>query len=403
MDNHPHRLSLLWATAFALSIPATTTAEIFDDKQGGRRRGSMRNLSGNPPAQSPYFRLTVFDPETYAATCGDPVDPVDGTVAPPVCHQLSGGFDHVAAGTGLRNAGFGTISVRGVPAGAVLIAARLFWSVLAGDDTAIEDGGQFMEVFFRGHRVSGERVEIIDELCWGNGGYSVHYSADVTRLIPGVMNGDYPVTGFPSSVTDGSDPMRDAEVAALPLAQGVTAVLIYSHPEAVGRVYLHEGAALLADGLDLDLELVPAVPAEGAPIVRHTRIGGDGQTWDGEPLPVYATYLSNGPEDPAELQIRGPGSPVNPSPDWQGQDGAPIPGLWDTQSDELWAPLLEGGAESYVLRWAPVIDDGGVDPMPMPLASGSGAIPLKDGVPPEPDGPAYDCVYVGAVAMTTTY
>ncbi len=405
MHTNHVRISSFLTAMLALLLLIATPAAAIDDKQGGRRRGSMRNLSGNPPVQFPQFRLTVFDPDIFAATCIDPVDAANGTPGP-VCLDLPGGMDHVAAGTALRNTGSGWLNLRGGPAGAVLIAARLFWSVIADESIAVEDDGRTMEVTFEGHRVIGERVGVIDELCWQTAGYSVHYSADVTGLIPGAINGSYQITGVPSSVTDGHDPFQDLENPQLPWAQGASLITIYSHPDAVGRVYLHEGAALLIDSFDLALELSPPVPPGGATVVRHTRIGGDGQTTDGEPLPVFATFLGSGPEDPTEIQIRGPGSPIDPSPDWQGQDGAPVPRLWDTQSDELWGPLLAGGAESYSLRWQAVIE--APDPVPIPLPAMT--IPNKDEapapappVPPEPESLAYDCVYLGAAVMTTTY
>ncbi len=394
MHTNDQRSFGILAATLALTLAVAPAMAVAFEEKGGRRRGSMRNLNGNPPSQIPVFRLTVFDPELFAATCVDPIDAAGG-VAGPVCRQLIGGLDHAAAGIGLRNAGSGTVALRGAPTGAVPIAARLFWSVIGDDTMAAEEDGEFMDISFEGHRVQGERVAAMDELCWGSGGYSVHYSADVGRLVPDAINGDYRIGGVPSSVTDGHDPYDDFENPPLPWAQGASLIVVYSHPDAVGRVYLHEGAALLIDALDLDLDLsMLPPPAAGATVIRHTRAGGDGQTHDGEPLAPFATFLSNGPDDPAELQIRGPGSPLDPSPDWQGQDGAPVPGLWDTQSDEPWGPVLDGGAESYTLRWVSMIE--AIEPPPEPPP---GTAPL----PPEPEEQLYDCVYVGAVAMTTTY
>jgi len=157
---------------------------------------------------------------------------------------------------------------------------------------------------------------------------------------------------------------------------------------------------MLTSALDLILPLSPPLPDDTAMIVRHTRIGGDGQTRDGEPLPPYATFLAGDTGNSDEVQIHGPESPIDLSSDWQGRDGAPSPGLWDTQTDELWLPLTPIDPNNYSLRWVALTEPG-------PIEQDSGSTPLKATVPippgedpPEPQ--LYDCVYVTAIVMTTT-
>lgn len=397
MHRHHFRLLIAAVAALFLAEAVAASGAAIEDKMGGRRRGSFRSLSGNPDAVPSMFRHTVFDPDLFAATCVPPADATAGTGEGPMCRELRGAFDHVAAGIGLRHAGFGSIALRGAPSGAAVIAARLFWSIIADQQIAEEADGSSMGVSFQGHGVTGERVGATEELCWESGGFSVHYSADVTHLVPDAVNGDYEVSGVPTTVTDGHDPFHDLENPALPWAQGASLIVVYTHADAGGRVDLHEGAELLTNVLELELDLSPPLPEEGATVVRHTRIGGDGQTHDGEPLFAYATFLGQDQENGATLQIRGPGSALDPSPDWQGRDGAPLPGLWDTQSDEPWAPLLGSGAASYRVWWQAVTEGGGEGTSAARILT-----KLEDPEPPPPEPEPYDCVYVGAVVMTTT-
>ena len=93
---------------------------------------------------------------------------------------------------------------------------------------------------------------------------------------------------------------------------------------------------------------------------KHTRIGGDGQTWDGVDG-MLPTTTSLGTELIA-TQIRGPGSLLDPQSDWQGNDGAPATQLWDTQSSEYWTPdesaesILPGGADDYRVGYGTTVE-----------------------------------------------
>ncbi|MEM7356756.1 MAG: hypothetical protein AAF657_38425 [Acidobacteriota bacterium] len=400
MHTRSHRLGAVAAMTLALAIliPQGAGADRF--KQGGRRGGSFNSLNGDPsigPLMT--FQLKAYDPDLFLATCIDPVEAATNGTPGTVCQTLLGGFDHVAAGVGLRHAGFGTIGLRGAPTGATVISAHLLWSVIG--DTALATGtdGLSMEVGFQGQQVSGTRVGEVMETCWETGGHAIHYSADVTHLVPEAINGDYQIAGLPSSVTDGRNPLHDSQDPPLPWAEGASLTVVYTHPNATGRVYYHEGAALLIDSLDLSLDLSPPLESGNATVIRHTRIGGDGQTWDGGPILPYITLLGNDLINPTDIQIRGPGSAFDPSSDWQGQDGAPVPGLWDTQSDELWQTLAGPEIDNYTVRWMSV-SGGGVDSG----GQAASAMVFKAAAPEPPPQEAelYDCVYIGAVVMTTS-
>ena len=116
----------------------------------------------------------------------DEVEPVPGTdpVADPAAATpnptLPGGVDHAAAGTGTRNAGFGTIRLRGVPAGATILRAWLYWGTVyalpvPNSATAI----------FNGTTVTGQRINAPTlEPCWlFNNAKFAAFRANVKPLI----------------------------------------------------------------------------------------------------------------------------------------------------------------------------------------------------------------------------
>ena len=113
----------------------------------------------------------------------------------------------MAAGTSLRNRGFGTINLTGVPVGATITKAYLVWSVLNSVESANLKVGTF-----KGVNITGSKAGEGADPCWGAGsGYS--YRADVTSLVTG--NGAYALTNFASGQTDGADPWVSGSVAPM--------------------------------------------------------------------------------------------------------------------------------------------------------------------------------------------
>jgi len=290
--------------------------------------------------------------------------------------QLPGGLDHVAAGTGLRNTGWGTIQLRGTPPGAVPVAAWLYWAAIPsppGDPTA-------GDATFDGVPLDGELVGVTLAPCWPQAGLLAAYRAPVLELLNEDLVGDYPVRVRLSSVADGRDPWGAAP-ARPPFAEGASLVVVYAHDSVprASRFYLHHGAHLLLDELTFHHPLDPPLPA--AAELRHTRIGADGQRRAGDdPTAPFATEIAFDPAGypAAWLAIRGPGSPIDPGSDWLGVDGGPINQLWDTQVTGFPATALPSstvaGVTSYQLRYR--------------------ALPPADG------RFGYDCVGVVAHALT---
>ena len=85
---------------------------------------------------------------------------------------------YTSAGIGMRNLGYGTIDLSGIPDGAI-------------DGTA----------------VTGTQWASGDSPCWWTAGANFAYEADVSSLVHG--NGAYDLSGFSSGDTNGQDPWDD--------------------------------------------------------------------------------------------------------------------------------------------------------------------------------------------------
>lgn len=281
--------------------------------------------------------LCAVDPERTDINCVDPPN---------------GGFDHAAAGTGLRNTGSGAIQLRGVPVGAVPMAAWIYWGLIASSE---ESPQSLATAWFDGRQLTGVEVGTADEPCWHPVGGAQFYThrASVLRFLRAGINGIYTVQTQLSAITTGTDPWLDT--GSPPFAEGATLIVLYSHPNVPidSLVYLSHGAAFLNDALEIDHDLDPPLPP-GVCAFRHTRAGGDGQSsWEEQTLLSIDTKIGV----PSNLvAVRGPVSSINPDADWQGTDGGPKNQLWDTQTSELTGSqlaMLSGGVDSYRVRYEP--------------------------------------------------
>jgi hypothetical protein len=129
---------------------------------------------------------------------------------------VTGGY--VAAGTGLRNRGYGTITISGIPAGASVKAAYLVWDILDNSQESSLANG-----VFNGAAIQGTFIGSGGSPCWPPSN-NFAYFADVTSLVTG--NGAYSLTGFASGATDASDPWNAGSPP--PEAEGASLVVIYS-------------------------------------------------------------------------------------------------------------------------------------------------------------------------------
>ncbi len=224
-------------------------------------------------------------------------------------YQLKGGY--VAGGISLRNRGFGKIKISGIPKGAKVKGAYLFWSVLHNSETAALKKGKFA-----GKKIKGTKVGSGDSPCWTQSSKGYAYRANVTKKVKG--NGTYALKGFASGNKNAVDPWTESKV---PQAEGASLVVVYKKARyPLTKVILASGYAEVSTG-DTASRTLPFGFAATNPVgaVKTTFIGGDGQSADE------------------------PASTVNgiavPEADWDGTDG-PTPAysqgnLWDTDTANL--------------------------------------------------------------------
>jgi hypothetical protein len=215
--------------------------------------------------------------------------------------DVNGGY--VAAGVGLRNRGAGTITLSGIPSGAVVQAAYLYWSVLGG----AAEPATFRSATIDGTPVTGTKVGSGPAPCWSTVTTGYAYRATVTTLVGG--NGVYALSGFASGVTSGADAFSTAEVP--PLTDGASLVVVFrksTYP--LTRVVIADGYGMVntAAGLTATIPFGFAATTPAGQ-VQTTFVGGDGQqnltepasTINGEAIP-QADWDGTDPPSPAGSQ-----------------------------------------------------------------------------------------------------
>lgn len=222
-------------------------------------------------------------------------------------YGLRGGY--VAAGTGMRNRGWGRIWLYGIPRGARVFKAFLYWSIVDQYQWTSHQWGNFA-----GKWIKGDYIGADHQPCWTTDDRSAYsYRADVTSLVKG--NGTYSLWGFKSGQTDGADPWSSGSTP--PLLEGASLVVLFEkswYPWT--RIAIWDGAATLRSGV-----------AENA----YIQVGGFTAT---NPVgPAYTTFVL------ADGQSSGVGvtGKVN---------GNTIPGLVLTGNDPM-----AGGAYTYGSLW----------------------------------------------------
>jgi hypothetical protein len=274
---------------------------------------------------------------------------IDVSLAP-IPIPLPGGLDHAAAGAGTRNAGFGTIRLRGVPAGSRVVSAFLYWG-----DIGVAPG---LNACFNGNVIPPARIQLVGssrQPCWNPAGTFFAYRTDVRHLLSPGVNGDYLVRCLRTSVANGTCPWTPP-VTALPLSEGATLLVIYSHPSVprTAQVILSHGPQFFALGNN-DYTTLLTLPIPPHTTVKHTRFGADGQVGVANCglssiLSITDERTSLGPSPFALTQIKGPGSPFNGDSDWNGNDGQPQNKLWDTQTDVAPGGIIPAGVTQYTVR-----------------------------------------------------
>lgn len=177
--------------------------------------------------------------------------------------SLSGRSDGVAN----ANA---SITVSGIPVGATVQRAFLYWAISGGLDTTAT---------INGVAVTGANILIAGGTCWGPE-VSATFRADVSALVVG--NRNYTIGGLPSSTNPGA---ADTDGAAL--------VVVYSRSDAaaVRRIMIRDGA-ISTSGTgetvsDRFTGLAPPISSVG----RFHLVVGDGQSQTDGNLAFNAAIL----------------------------------------------------------------------------------------------------------------
>jgi len=340
------RVQQVSASAEEKVIKSTQIIDDDNDPSGTTKK----RLSSPSSAES--LRAEVHSKESVEASPVASDDRIDAVIPFPIPVPLPGGIDHVAAGVGTRNRGSGVIQLRGVCPGSRPVQAFLYWGTII-NSTAIP---LTSTATFNGTQVTGTLIGSSAPPCWPGTAF-VAYRASVIALIAPQINGDYTVSCLPSSITDGRDPWRCSPVpAANPLSQGASLVVLYtgSTVPATSRTSLNEGAFLVnfIGALNVNNPVPGGVPNYS--ILKHTRIGGDGQvgssTFSFLSVTDERTFL--GPNaGGAFTQIKGPGSPFNGDSDFNGYDADPLNKLWDTHTDSFFQQLIAPGLAAYTVRY----------------------------------------------------
>lgn len=97
-----------------------------DDEISEKTEEGMTAVAAADESRQATLLATVdkADVETFLISYDDTICP---DCCRDCCSPLPGGLDHVAAGVGTRNAGYGTIHLQGAPDGAVAVRATLYW------------------------------------------------------------------------------------------------------------------------------------------------------------------------------------------------------------------------------------------------------------------------------------
>lgn len=269
----------------------------------------------------------------------DPKDPIFKFIRA-IYAPLPGGIDHLAAGAGTRNMGYGTIRLRGLPPDAKIVGAELYFGVIYGAGPIPAKLPVKINQFIL---YDAMLIGTSAQPCWSGTTFAV-YRAYVTPYVFG--NGEYLIKKLPSSITDGRDPWKYGS-GSPPLSEGVSLVVYYSHSSVPNNSFVQTHKVIQMFSSSLNINHVLGLPIGNNAYLKHTRLGADGQVGGG---------LSNTPSTAGEktfintTQIRGPGAALNQDSDWNGTDGEPLNQLWDTHT-MLIPRTIPNGAISYLVRY----------------------------------------------------
>lgn len=179
----------------------------------------------------------------------------DGSLGESTLIDVQG--DVVTSGVGLRGVGQGDLVVTGIPVGATVERAFLYWATLGTNP--------FTSPTLDGMAVAGSLIGTGLDTCW-DAPNNFAYRADVTSIVSG--NGSYQIAGLPSSSPTTDD------------SQGAALVVIYRDGGSSQRgIVIHDGAVtidLISGPFSYSHDIVSFEPAASAD-AHVTYLIGDGQ------------------------------------------------------------------------------------------------------------------------------
>lgn len=315
----------------ALSLPAVALAQADAPADAAGPPVAAEDFQPGPSSDDPAPSAGERSGGRALGTAGAPA--ASAGASSPIAPVAVGTWDvnggYTTAGVSLRNRGFGTISLSGIPSGATIVRAYLVWSILGN-----AEGANFKNGTFKGVGITGAKVGTGDGLCWSvSSGYA--YRADVTAQVTG--NGSYALSGFASGTTDGTDPWTSS---APPLAEGASLFVVYSkptYPRTTVKFYTGYHSNTAAASIVATFGFTTTNPAGEA---RTTFIGADGQT-AADPLSTVNGVAMG-------------------AVDWDGTD-PPLPrytlgNLWDTDTVAL-RNIVKPGQTSATITVPARVDD----------------------------------------------
>jgi hypothetical protein len=191
-------------------------------------------------------------------------------------HQRLTGGGVVSEGVGLAGRTLdppqggqpGTIAITGIPGGASVARAFLYWAVLGGPDATADLAGQPV--------VGTEIGSSVDTWACGNSpARNYVYRRDVTALVPG--NGVYPVSGVGDGV--GTDGQGAALIVLYQDASASTAADIVINDGAITGGNLGDGPGGTGGNEDMSITMTPSVPVPPLSGRLHVGFGDGAGTW----------------------------------------------------------------------------------------------------------------------------
>jgi hypothetical protein len=211
--------------------------------------------------------------------------------------------DYAVAGVGLRGTGdasglaTGYINMTGVPNGAIVISAFLYWETI--ESTPLPSSG---DGFFQGYPILGKSVGTGSSPCWSAGGGTGSsngsktlrvYRADVAPNL--VINGAFQTNGTYQVILHDSG----SNGAGTPLTEGASLLIIYRTLNApLKSVVIYDGSwtmnnstSYMSQTLKGFYQADDSIPSSG----RLTHIVGDGQSNFGETLYFNGNQIAINP------------------------------------------------------------------------------------------------------------